>query len=154
MMETFTVFGKQYTALKHSAWAMGDIKDRSLRELFELFETVNPDHPTLKNTVIHFLQKEDHVDLLWTCGHYEACIDVEISGLLHFMNQLKRDVSNEFGTEIHLEYLDSFAEKLIIWVTRVAFEFPETPDKVHNQGLFYGDNPESSIYSDNLRRTE
>lgn len=135
----YTIFGKIYHCAKAVAFPMKDIKDRSLRELYELFETIDNAHTDEETVVVHFLYDATNkrVDMAWTCSHYEAQTIEDIGALLHFLLELRSDMNVESFIDVDL--LDAFAEKLIILVSDVPFHFPKTAKNIKNLAVDYGE---------------
>lgn len=133
------ILNKKYKCDRHKGYAIGEIEDRSLRKLFDLFKKLLPDHPDEKNTEVWFLERkdDDEVMLLWCCHHYECTSSLEISGLLHFLLELEWHMSPK--SEVHLDFLDGFWEKLLITVYNAPFKFPEKAEDIKNLAVDYGD---------------
>lgn len=134
-----TVLGKVFNCDEYVAYPMKDVKDRSLRELFDLFKTLLPDHPDEENTKLYFLKDTgalSGVHLLWVCEHFEGSSTLEVSGLSHFLQEMQW----HFGAaEIHVALLDGFWEKLLLQAYNVPFEYPAKPGDIHNKNVDYGD---------------
>ena len=133
------VFEKNFSCDKFKAVQMQKIKDRSLRDLFEIFQKLLPDHPDENNVVLYFLynKEEGDVTMLWTCAHYECTSPEEISGLLYFLLDLKWHMGPM--SEIHVDLLDGFWEKLIITVYNSPFKYPKRVSDIKNPMVEYGD---------------
>lgn len=133
------VFGKQFDCDQYKAVQMKKIKDRSLRELFDIFQKLLPDHPNENNVVLYFLHDKENggVTLLWTCAHYECTDPQEISGLVYFLLDLQWQMGHM--AEIHVDLLDGFWEKLIITVYNSPFKYPKRLSDIKNPMVDYGD---------------
>jgi len=144
------VFKKGFRCLDHKRFAIAEIADRSLNELYDIFKNVCENvHTDKENTGVHFLlkesdshihtfyplrRKEQRIDLLWTCSHFEGTSVEAISGLSYFVIQMR----GLLGHDVHVELLDGVWEKLLIEVYDVDFNFPDTPIDVFNKGVDYG----------------
>ena len=111
--EILEVFGKRYSCIGYMHFSIAELKKSPLKEifseLFELFIRLCEDHPDELNTVVYFIKKDEQVDMLWTCSHFEGTSVQEVTGLLYFMQEL------EFISEsVHIDLLDGVAERLII----------------------------------------
>jgi len=131
---------QSYSCVKAKAFKIREIRDRSLLELYLYFKKVtNNAHTDVDSVEVTFLkQPYGHVDLLWTCNHFEGDDLESMIGLAGFMQQLHNDCWTE-RFDMGIELLDAFAEKLIIQAYNVCFKFPEKAEDVVNYGVDYGE---------------
>ena len=136
-MTTYLIFGKQYNREDYQKVLMKNVKDRSLLELYDLFEKVIDNaHTSKESVVLYFLLNDDKkVDLLWTCSHYEGTNISSITGMAHFLTILKYYMGDE--SEICLDLIDGFYEKLIITIYNVPFKFPNDVSEIKNSRMDY-----------------
>ncbi len=137
------VFGYGFSAKKAVTFKMREIKDRSLREMYDLFKTVCDNaHTDLDTVEVTFLvgtgctRKRGQVDLLWTCRHFEDPDPIDLAVIIKAM---QRDFWNWIGSSVNLEVADNFQEKLIIHCYGVPFKFTTAAKDVVNFGMDYGE---------------
>jgi hypothetical protein len=128
----YQVFGKSYSCDRAAFFSMRQIRDERLRELYKIFKIcIDNVHTDLDSVKVHFLEDNDRVDLLWTCDHFEGNHSLDLIGLLYFFAEVK----NFFGdVEIVIDLLDGKAEKLIIKICDVPFQFPTKPSNIKFTG--------------------
>lgn len=138
-----SVFGYSFPAKKAVTFSMREIKDRSLRETYNLFKQVCDNaHTSLDSVEVTFFvgtgctHKKGQVDMLWTCNHFEDPDPVELAVV---MQTMKRYFWNWIGSDVSLEVADNFAEKLIIECRSVPFKYTTDASQVVNTGIDYGE---------------
>ena len=120
MVEIFELkFNDELIAKRNLKWYDG----RSvLRELFDQFCYLFPDHPNEENVELYLTKWEmnDNIYILyWTCSHLEGMDMLDVINLASFMGHLVAISNEQVDCAVDLVLLDTHAEKVIIQVTNV-----------------------------------